>query len=56
MNKVEVEVEVEFWTKMLRKMDFTTSSFKITLLKALATTNTTISPKKNTVEVQLDHF
>ena len=27
-------------------MDFTTSSFKITLLKALATTNTTISPKK----------
>ena len=39
-------------------MHVTMSSFKIKLSKALATTNTPPSspPKKNNVEVQLDHF
>ena len=32
------------WTKMLRKMDVTMSSFKIKLLKALLTTNTPPPP------------
>ena len=44
------------WTKMLRKLDVTMSSFKIKLLRALATTNTAPRPpKKNNVEVRVDH-
>ena len=38
-------------------MDVATSTFKIKLLKALATTKTpSPSPPKGSVEVQLDHF
>ena len=37
-------------------MDIIMSSFKTTLLKALATTNTAPSPKKYTIEVQPDRF
>ena len=62
---------VQSWTKMLRKMEFPMSSFKIKLLKALVTTNTPPSyhpnssppkkkknehTKKNIVKVRLDHF
>ena len=48
--------KLQSWTKMLRIMDLTMSSFKIRLLKALATTNTPPFPYKNNVEVRLDHF
>ena len=37
-------------------MDFTMSSFKIKLPKALATTDTPPFSHKNNVEVRLDHF
>lgn len=39
-------------------MDVATSTFKIKLLKALATPKTpsTFPPPKGSVEVQLDHF
>ena len=42
---------------MLRTMDVATSTFKIKLLKALATPKTPFPfPAKGSVEVQLDHF
>ena len=45
------------WTKMLRKMDVTMSSFKLKLLKALLTTNTPPPrPPQKHVEIGLDHF
>ena len=37
------------WTKMLRKMDVTMSSFKIKLLKSLLTTNTPLPPQRKTM-------
>ena len=51
------QLYLQSWTKMLRKLDVTTSSFKIKLLKALATTNTPppTPPKKNNVKVRVDH-
>jgi len=45
---------VQSWTKMLRKMDFPMSSFKIKLLKALVITNTSppsSPPKKNKKQI-----
>ena len=41
---------LQSWTKMLRKLDVTMSSFKIKLLRALATTNTApLPPQKKTM-------
>ena len=45
-RKQSALIRLQSWTKMFRKMDVTMSTFKIKLLKALATTNTPPSPKK----------
>ena len=47
---------LQSWPKIVRKMDVTLPSFKIELLKALTTTNTSPPPQKNNVEVRLDPF
>ena len=41
---------------MLRKMDVTMSSFKIKLMKAMATTKYSPFLPKNNVEAQMDYF